>query len=73
MRVEADFLLPPYNKTMCSFYTERHTERRKEGGRETEGERRHSSAVGGPLVCTGGGVWEPLEPARDSFFLFLSQ
>lgn len=28
-------MLPPDNKSMCSFYTERDTEKRKEGGRET--------------------------------------
>ena len=41
---------------------------RREGGRQ--GERRHSGAVGCPLVFTRGGFQELLEPARDYFFFF---
>lgn len=67
-RVGADFLLPPYNKSMCSFYTERDTEKIKAGGRQ-EGERRHSGAVYRPGI-QGGRV--PGAPgASQRFFLFL--
>ena len=48
MRVEADFLLPPYNKTMCSLYTERHTEKRKEGG--WEGDKKEKEGTQAQLV-----------------------
>ena len=61
-------MLPPYNKSMCSFYTERDTEKIKAGGRQ-EGERRHSGAVYRPGIQGG---WVPGAPgASQRFFLFL--
>lgn len=73
-RVEADFLLPPYNKSMCSFYTERDTEKIKAGGRQ-EGERRHSGAVYRPWYPRGVGSRSPWSQPEILFIFifFLSQ